>query len=95
MTGRERWQFTTLGQVDSSPVICDGKVVVGSEDGVLYMLELATGARLWSFEVGRPIATSPAVVQGRVAIGADDGRVYVFGEARNSERVTANSERGR
>src|SRR5207244_12182234 len=32
-TGKAVWKFRTRGKVDSSPVICDGKGVVGSDDG--------------------------------------------------------------
>ena len=33
--GKALWSFPTRGKVDSSPVICGGKVVVGSDDGRL------------------------------------------------------------
>src|SRR4030043_1258389 len=36
--GKGVWTFQTLGEVDSSPVICGDKVVVGSEDGRLSII---------------------------------------------------------
>jgi len=51
--------FKALDNVDSSPVICDGKVVFGSDDGRLYMLRMKDGAPVWSYQIGRPIASSP------------------------------------
>ena len=60
--------------------MCGDKVVVGSDDGRLYMVSLAEGKELWSYEIGRPIESSPAIAYGRVIVGADDGTVYCFGE---------------
>jgi outer membrane protein assembly factor BamB len=73
------WTFKTLGEVNSSPVICADKVVVGSDDGRLYMVSIVDGRQLWSYEVGQPIVSSPAVAGGRVVVGCDDGYVYAFG----------------
>ncbi|HEC03167.1 MAG TPA: Pyrrolo-quinoline quinone, partial [Phycisphaerales bacterium] len=78
--GKVLWTFQTLGEVDSSPVICGGKVVVGSEDGRLYILKLSDGSKLWSYETGQPITSSPAVAGGIVVVGCDDGYVYAFGD---------------
>jgi len=68
-----------LGDVDSSPVICGDKVVVGSEDGRLYTIRLSDGEQVWSYEIGQPITSSAAVAKGMVVVGCDDGRVYAFG----------------
>jgi outer membrane protein assembly factor BamB len=65
--------------VDSSPVICGDKVVVGSDDGRVYMVSLETGKELWSYEIGQAVGSSPAVAAGKVVIGANDGVVYCFG----------------
>jgi len=69
--------------VDSSPTICDNKVVVGSEDGRLYLLCLADGKEIWSYQIGRPVMSSPRIVNGMVLVGADDGGVYAFRAARS------------
>jgi len=62
--------FSTRGKVDSSPVICRDKVVVGSDDGWLYVVSLSDGKELWSYEMGQPVSSSPAVVEGKVVIAA-------------------------
>jgi eukaryotic-like serine/threonine-protein kinase len=36
-TGEPAWVFASRGRIDSSPVIVGDKVVVGSDDGRLYM----------------------------------------------------------
>jgi outer membrane protein assembly factor BamB len=77
--GEEIWAFSARGKVDSSPVVVDGKVVVGSDDGRLYAVKLADGSEVWSYEIGQPIDSSPAIAGGRVVIGSEDGNVYCFG----------------
>jgi len=77
--GKVVWTFATLGEVDSSPVICGDKVIVGSEDGRLYMIRLWDGTEVWSYEIGQAVTSSPAVVEGMVVVGSDDGYVYAFG----------------
>ena len=73
------WSFATRGKVDSSPAVCGDKVVVGSDDGRLYLVSLETGKELWKYEIGQPIGSSPAVAEGKVVVGSDDGGVYCFG----------------
>ena len=73
------WVFSTRGKVDSSPVVVGDKVVVGSDDGFLYVVGLETGKEIWSFEIGRPVGGSPAIVDGKIIVGSDDGVVYCFG----------------
>jgi outer membrane protein assembly factor BamB len=59
-TGRERWRFATDGvghpfeeknnditSVPASPAIADGTVLIGGRDGMVYALDLATGALRW------------------------------------------------
>ena len=69
----------TRGKVDSSPVVSGDKIVVGSEDGRLYMVSLADGREIWSYEIGQAVTSSPAVVNGIVVVGSEDGNVYAFG----------------
>jgi outer membrane protein assembly factor BamB len=77
--GEKVWTFKTLGEVNSSPALCGDKVVVGSDDGRLYLLAGVDGRQLWSYEMGQPVTSSPAVAGGMVVVGCDDGYVYAFG----------------
>jgi outer membrane protein assembly factor BamB len=54
-------------------------VFIGSNDGRLYVLDLAKGTKVWEYEIGSPVSASPAIAAGRVVVGAQDGRVYCFG----------------
>ena len=35
-TGEKLWEFDTAAPLFASPAIADGKIVIGSQDGVLY-----------------------------------------------------------
>jgi len=78
-SGQDVWAFATQRKVDSSPVVVGDKVVVGSDDGRLYVVSLKNGEKLWSYEIGKPVGSSPAVADGKIVIGSDDGSVYCFG----------------
>ena len=80
--GHEIWNLRTKGKVDGSPLICDNKVVVGSEDGRLYLANLADGRELWSYEIGAPVISSPTISDGIILVGADDGYLYAFSPIR-------------
>jgi len=67
-----RWQVTTGGAVDNSPVIAQGRVFVGSSDGVVYSFSESTGKRNWSTPVGTSITGSMAYQSGHLYVGAAD-----------------------
>lgn len=77
-TGKERWSFRAQGRVDSSPVICGGRVIAAADGGRLYILNLNDGTEVWGYDIGQPIQSSPAIVDGQIIIGADDGALYAF-----------------
>ena len=79
-TGEGLWSFKTRGQVDSSPVLCDGKVLFGSIDGNFYSINANTGEEVWSYDVGAGIIASPAVADSMVFIGDEKGNLFAFGE---------------
>jgi len=47
--GKQVWQYTTGGRIDSSPTIYKGTVLVGSADGWLYCLRATDGKLAWRF----------------------------------------------
>jgi outer membrane protein assembly factor BamB len=64
--------------VESSPVIAGERVICGSSDKNIYMLELSTGKKVWSFEGDGSFVASAALAEGRMVIGCDSGLVYCF-----------------
>lgn len=77
-TGKEVWAFATKGRVDSSPVVVGQRVVVGSLDGHLYVLDLTRGTELARFELGA-IAGSPAVGGQCIVVATFAGEIHCLG----------------
>ena len=48
-TGALKWRFATGGPVRFAPAVYGGAAYVGSDDGRLYCLDLATGREKWVF----------------------------------------------
>ncbi|HUU92410.1 MAG TPA: PQQ-binding-like beta-propeller repeat protein [Phycisphaerae bacterium] len=47
--GRELWNYTAGGRVDSAPTVCRGTVIFGSRDGYVYCLTADKGELVWRF----------------------------------------------
>lgn len=83
--GELNWEFEREGALsDSSPVVSDGTVYVGSGSGVLYALETnlegQEGTVEWTFPsdgTGESAITStPAIDNGTVYVGTNGGQVH-------------------
>lgn len=73
---RIAWTFKTGDSIKSSPVIVDGVVYIGSDDGHVYAIGMTRGEKRWAFNAGGAIEAPPLVVGGRVYVGAEDGYLY-------------------
>src|SRR5205823_10255912 len=70
------WSFKTGGPVKSSAAIIDGHVFIGSGDGNVYALDLASGKKAWAARTGGPVDSSPLVLDGKVFFGSTDASLY-------------------
>ena len=77
-----------MGKIDGSPVICDGKLLFGSSDGRLYLLDAESGEKLWSYDLGSAVEATPAVWNGMVWVGTNDGVLHAFGPATPAQPPT-------
>lgn len=83
-TGVQRWNFSTGGQVRSSPNIApdNGDVLFGSFDGSVYRLNSSDGSLRWTISAGAAtyVMSSPAIspFDGAVFFGAGTGAVYAL-----------------
>lgn len=75
------WSFAAGGAVTSSPVVAEGRVHFGSDDGKLYALDFETGALLWAFETQDIIEAPPLVLEGTVFVGSSDYFLYALDAA--------------
>src|SRR6187402_2029403 len=73
-----KWAFKTNGKIFSSPIVHDGVVYIGSEDGNLYAIDEKTGKTHWKFKTGGAVHSSPAVFKNIVYIGSFDGYYYAI-----------------
>ncbi len=68
--GRVLWKYRTRGWVDASPAYYGGKLYVGSRDGLLYVLNAATGDSLLAIFNGSTQCSSPLLYDTLVVFGA-------------------------
>lgn len=83
-SGEELWSFFTDGPIRLAPTYADGKLYVGSDDGVAYCLDASTGDLLWTVKPspdnyrvagnGRLISLWPI----RTSIVVEHGVAYFF-----------------
>lgn len=85
-TGRERWRFTTLGSIYSTPVIVAGVVYVGSYDHHLYAIDAAMGTERWRFATMDSVESDPGVFAGVVYVGSRDHHLYAIDASTGRER---------
>ncbi|PJJ09605.1 outer membrane protein assembly factor BamB [Flavobacterium sp. 1] len=76
--GDLKWVFKTNGKIFSSPIVHDGIVYIGSEDGNLYAIHEKTGKIFWKFKTGGAVHSSPAIFNNMVYIGSFDGYYYAI-----------------
>ena len=78
------WQGEAgVGGLQSSPMVSNGVVYVGSPDGRLYAFNAAGCGQqlcqpLWTGGTRGSIESTPVVYQGTVFVGSDDGNLYAF-----------------
>jgi outer membrane protein assembly factor BamB len=68
-----RWTFHADGPIGSQVVVFDGQVDVVTTTGVVYALDLETGAALWQVSLDAGAHASPTIAGDLVIIAADDG----------------------
>lgn|GEM_PF-677164 len=80
------WKFKTGGPVNSSPVVVDGTVYVGSDDHRMYALQARKWGVKWVFEAGDRIIYAPTIHEGTVYFSARDNKVYALDAATGAEK---------
>lgn len=80
------WTFETGAAVLSSPTVAEGRVFVGSEDGVLHCLDLATGEGLWHQSFPDAVDAPPFLAGSHVVVGTLGGALLAFDQATGAEQ---------
>ena len=76
----DRWNHPADAGISTGPVVADGVVYVGSDDGKVHALDGAAGSVRWSFSVG------PSMRDG---LGVRDGVVYALGSGGRTAALDA------
>ncbi|HET6398735.1 MAG TPA: PQQ-binding-like beta-propeller repeat protein, partial [Candidatus Thermoplasmatota archaeon] len=73
--GQLAWNRTVGVNVTSAPIAAMGKVIVGTAEGAVYALDVATGSILWSRTTATPITGTAAAFDGIAYVGTERGLV--------------------
>jgi outer membrane protein assembly factor BamB len=74
-TGKIIWKHLLPGRAESSPVVIDGSVYFGCEDGQLFSLSTRNGHVRWATTLGGPIKSAPAYYGGVLYVGDYGGEM--------------------
>jgi len=76
--GAFKWKFATEGGLAASPVVDPQNqiVIIGSEDSVVYAIEMRTGRIVWTIMANRPVRCTARIAHEHVFFGSDDGKLY-------------------
>jgi eukaryotic-like serine/threonine-protein kinase len=88
-----RWTYQAKESIESSAAIVDGVAYVGSTDGTLHAVDLASGKARWEYKTKGPVAeSSPCVQNGTVFVGDLDGVFHAVDANTGKPRWTFQSE---
>jgi outer membrane protein assembly factor BamB len=65
-------------RITTAPLVADGLVYIGTQDGRVIAVDATDGTEVWSFRTGEPVAATPAVVPGAVFVVTGDGSVWAL-----------------
>jgi len=82
------WIYQTGGNIYGSPVVRDGKVLIGSCDGKLYCLNADSGLLLYSYDTDRGIFSKPLADETNVFITTLKNRLYILNIEDGSPGIT-------
>lgn len=76
------WTYQSAANVISTPLVTEGLVVFGNQNGLIEALNLKNGKRKWTYQTAGPIFSSPAAsAANRIVLGSADGSVYCLDKA--------------
>jgi len=76
LNGKMMWETRTGNDMDSSPVVVNGRGFIGGEDGSIYCFDPGTGEILWRTATAGSVESSPCVVGDRVIAASGQGLLY-------------------
>lgn len=83
---RIAWSFEAGAPISGDAGIYEDTVYVGTDDGVFFAIDFATGSEKWRFETGDIIESEPAITSESVFFGANDGQFYALDRVTGEKR---------
>ncbi len=78
--GKVNWKYLLKGNVgESSPLVCDDKVIVCTKTGIVTILDTQKGTLEWEYDTGEQIIGSPAVIRDHFFVLTTKGTLLCFG----------------
>ncbi|MFO0740115.1 MAG: PQQ-binding-like beta-propeller repeat protein [Labilithrix sp.] len=78
-SGRELWGTGVQATIAASPMLSDGRMILGAFDGYVRAYAQDTGAELWKFATNDHVYASPgALSDGTIIQPSTDGTVYAL-----------------
>lgn len=79
VSGRKLWSKMLRGDTgESSPLVCQDKVLVCTKDGYVSIFDAHSGSELWHYEVGEQIIASPAVINKGFYVLTTRGKLFFW-----------------
>ena len=75
---RVRWRFSTSGPVRSTPLLTEGMLLVGSDDGIVYALDSEKGTLLWKRDLQGALPCRPAAMDKQAFFLTRSGNLYAL-----------------
>jgi outer membrane protein assembly factor BamB len=91
-TGATRWWHALPSGSESSPLIDQGRVFFGSQNGTVYALDDSTGAQVWSYRAASAVKASPTLSGGVLYFGDYSGRLQAVSEQSGRRLWVSKSE---
>jgi len=86
------WSASAGDIINASPLIYDGLVLFGAEDGWFYALDARRGILRWRFAAGARVVAAAAAEGNAVCFGTTDGGFYALDVATGNLRWQADLE---
>ena len=74
--GEERWRHYTKKHIFTPPLVAQGQVYFGSNNGILYAVDAETGEAQWQLSVTSRAVTQPRLAGDLVIFGGRDGMIH-------------------
>jgi outer membrane protein assembly factor BamB len=91
--GAVRWWHALPSGSESSPMLADGRVFFGSQNGTVYALNDRNGDLIWAYHAHAAVKASPTLANGVLYFGDYSGRLQAISE-RTGRRIWVSKSEG-